>query len=1182
MYLKSITLKGFKSFADRTRLVLEPGVAVIVGPNGSGKSNISDAVLWALGEQSAKSLRGNAMEDVIFAGSSARQPVGVAEVDLVLDNSDGALPLEFSEITITRRMFRNGESEYLLNQSPVRLMDIQELLHDTGLGKDTPSIISQGRLDEVLNSRPEDRRALVEEAAGVLKHKRRKERALRRLVSMDVHVDRIRDVLAEIDRQLRPLERQASKASEHRELVEQLRSVEIALAVSELKDLQQQWDEAEKAAREHDAEVELARYRLAEKERELQKFQSLLEEKGLFVGDLSEQRRRLQSVLERLNSGLLLLEEKGKNLVERLSELRQKIHVSESRLQSRSSELEQLAEERAVTDAKLAALYSQLNDLRKQTEAAKKQRLAAEDALSAALGEQRRTRKEVDDARAELAKLQQALSAFTLERDMLLERAAALREQRTALAQTLAARRDRAEALAARLERTRKEALLAESDVDKRVRLVEAKRAALDERRARLSEVRAELRALEEIDRAFAAASPALAWLLQRQSTMPEVLGPLADLIFVDEGLERLVEHALGSDMFAVALSTREVLGTLVARLAEDGVGEYSLVPVDAEPAPCPDGPGEPLIDHVRVADDRARGALAALIGDIRVVDTAEQALAAAGSGSACRFATRDGVIVWPSGKTSSGPQSGQDAQVLTRKRRIAELADEVAAAEAAVGEAEAELVTAQEALSAAQQDLLELTQAISTLSADSTAAREEIGRLEQSIADIDAEGARIDLRLRQIEERTAKDRPQETQLEAAIERGLARIEELEELAAVRRDERDARFRDESELATRLSECQVEIAAVSERQVHLKRRHAAATAELDELTTLLEQSRQTEAALEVLRERVQPLHELYTMLLERAEHWAARLRDRARFEQADSESLRTTIHDAQQAVRDAQAALDELSERTSEVRVQKAQLDMQVKTAASRIVEELGVPLELALKTEPVEDRAAAAQTAARLRKRMADLGPVNPVAVEEYESLKRRRESLARQLDDLLASRKALQKVVSAIDRKMRDRFLDTFELVDKHFQDVFAVLFPGGSASLSLTDPDDPENTGVEVVAQPKGKRLQKMSLLSGGEKSLTALALLFALYRTRPCPFYILDEVEAALDDANLRRFIAFVDSMRSHTQFIIVTHQRRTMEMADVLYGVSMQADGVSKVVSQRLEQATRAARTEALA
>ncbi|MEN6369528.1 MAG: AAA family ATPase, partial [Thermotogota bacterium] len=450
MYLKSLTLKGFKSFADRSRLTLEPGVTVIVGPNGSGKSNISDAVLWVLGEQSAKSLRGNSMEDVIFAGSSARQAVGVAEVDLVLDNSDGTLPLEFDEVTVTRRMYRNGESEYYINQTPSRLMDVQELLHDSGLGRDTHSIISQGRLDEVLNSRAEDRRALIEEAAGVLKHKKRKERALRKLTSMDVHVDRIRDVLTEIDRQLRPLERQATKAAEHREVVAQLRELETAIAVHDLRDLQTQWDAIEKREREQDAEVELARYRLAEKERELAKFQSLLEEKGLFVGDLSEQRRRLQSILERLNSGLLLLEEKGKNLIERLSELRQKVHQSETRLGQRGAEEQQIVEERSVTEAQLEALYSQLAEVRRESEAIKKDRLAAEDALAAALGEQRRARKEIDDARAELASLQQQLAAFTLESEMLAERSEALRTERSSVAQTLSARRDRVESLSAR------------------------------------------------------------------------------------------------------------------------------------------------------------------------------------------------------------------------------------------------------------------------------------------------------------------------------------------------------------------------------------------------------------------------------------------------------------------------------------------------------------------------------------------------------------------------------------------------------------------------------------------------------------------------------------------------------------------------------------------------------------
>ncbi|HET6351562.1 MAG TPA: chromosome segregation protein SMC, partial [Coriobacteriia bacterium] len=405
----------------------------------------------------------------------------------------------------------------------------------------------------------------------------------------------------------------------------------------------------------------------------------------------------------------------------------------------------------------------------------------------------------------------------------------------------------------------------------------------------------------------------------------------------------------------------------------------------------------------------------------------------------------------------------------------------------------------------------------------------------------------------------------------AAIVKYVAELEALEESSAVSRDSRDSLFRDESAVSERLSSCQVEIATVSEREVHLKRQVNTIQAELKELADTVIRSRETEQALELLRERIQPLHDLYMTLHERAEHWALKLRDRARFEQADSESLRTTVHDAQDAVRAALAVIEGKNAAMTDLLVEKGQLEVQVNQAVRRIVEEMGVPIEHAMELEPIDDRAVAEERAHQFRKRIANLGPVNPVAMEEFEALRNRRDFLMEQTVDLEASRKALAKVVAAIDRKMKERFLETFEQVDQHFQETFAVLFPGGAAQLQLTEPEDPETTGVEVIAQPRGKKLAKMSLMSGGEKSLTALALLFAVYRTRPCPFYILDEVEAALDDTNLRRFCAFVDSMRAHTQFIVVSHQRRTMEMADVLYGVSMQADGVSKVVSQKLER-----------
>jgi chromosome segregation protein len=1174
VHLKSLILKGFKSFADRSALTLEPGVTVIVGPNGSGKSNISDAVLWVLGEQSAKSLRGQAMEDVIFAGSSARSAVGVAEVDLVLDNTDETLPLEFTEVTISRRMYRSGESEYLINQTPARLMDVQDLLHDSGLGRDTHSIISQGRLEEILNSRPEDRRTLIEESAGVLKHKKRKERAVRKLSGLDAHLERARDITSEIDRQLRPLQRQADRASTHFELVAKLRELEVALAVDELHGLQASWEELAKSEREADADIELSRFRLAEKERELEKFQSLLEEKGLFVGDLSEQRRRMQSILERLDAGLLLLEEKGKNLVARLSDLRGKLHQSETRKAQRTGELALLTAERSETDGRLKALYGQLGEVRRDAEASRKARMLADEELGRLSSEMRRTRKRIEDHRESLSKAEQALAAFTLEQELLVSRAEQVQEQRQSASSTLSARRSRLDALEAQLKRLQRELALADSDVDKRVRVLDSRRRELETRRESLSGARAEKRGLEEVDRAFASASPALAYAISREHELPDFLGSVAEAVRAPEQYEALTERLLGADLFGLLVQDSEAAARVAQALSGEAEGELSIVSVAGARGVLKGTPktGRRLLDHL-VYEERMRAVIEALLGDVFLVDSIEEALAAAAADkTGARFATTDGAVAWPNGKLTLGAQVSDTEGVLVRKRRINELTDEIGALMAHVGEAEASSASAAEALSLAQQDSLELSQKVAAVSGEHDALLEDVGRLEEQLTTLDNEAASVDRRMTDIRERSSKDRPYVDEHLARIEQLGAELEGFEEAHARASETRDTRFREESAVSERLSTCQVEIATVSEREVHLKRQVTTITSELRELDDTVERSRETEVALELLRERIQPVHDLYVVLQERAEHWAVKLRDRARFEQADSESLRTTVHDAQDAVRAAQAVIDEKNESMGGLRVAKGQLEVQVNQAVRRIVEELGMPIERAMEVDPIDDRMTAEDRAHKLRKQISNLGPVNPVATEEYEALRARRDFMNEQIADLDASRKALAKVVAAIDRKMRDRFLETFEQVDKHFQEVFAVLFPGGTAQLQLTDPDDPEMTGVEVIAQPRGKKLAKMSLMSGGEKSLTALALLFAVYRTRPCPFYILDEVEAALDDTNLRRFCAFVDSMRAHTQFIVVTHQRRTMETADVLYGVSMQADGVSKLVSQKLDRA----------
>jgi chromosome segregation protein len=626
----------------------------------------------------------------------------------------------------------------------------------------------------------------------------------------------------------------------------------------------------------------------------------------------------------------------------------------------------------------------------------------------------------------------------------------------------------------------------------------------------------------------------------------------------------------------------RRSAADLMRLIEEHASGDISVIPLDAAVPPRLTDerrPGRRLMDVITCSDE-VRPAVESLVGDVWYVPTLAEALDGAKRAGGVRYVTAEGHMVWPSGKLSVGPTLDPSASVLARKRRMNELADEEQAASARTGEAESVVVETDEAVRAAQQDALEIGQRLATLTGEHTSLTEEIGRLEQALTDLDGESERIAVRQVAIIDRTAKDGPASETAGSRIRELDAEIERLEDEAVAKRDARDERFREEAAISDRLSQCQVDIATVSEREVYLKRQTTSASADLVELETALAASAATEAALEMLRERIQPVHDLYAALLERAEHWAVKLRDRARFEQTDSESLRDTIHAAQDAVRDAQAGLDACVAMMADVRVEKGRVQLQVDAAVARIVEDYDMPIESALALPAVEDDAAARERAHRMRKQLANMGPVNELAVEEFASLDERRTFMAAQIDDLAASRTALSKVVRAIDRKMRERFVETFDQVDGHFRDVFAVLFPGGNAELRMTDPDDIEETGIEVVAQPLGKKLQRMSLMSGGEKALTALALLFAIYHTRPCPFYVLDEVEAALDDSNLRRFIALLDSLRGRTQFIVITHQRRTMEMADVLYGVSMQSDGVSKVVSQRLDRSGALVEVEA--
>ncbi|HIS40408.1 MAG TPA: chromosome segregation protein SMC [Candidatus Aphodovivens avistercoris] len=1181
MYLKSLILKGFKSFADRSVLSLEPGITAVVGPNGSGKSNISDAVLWVLGERNAKNLRGQAMEDVIFAGSSARKSVGLAEVDLVLDNSDGTLPVEFSEVAITRRMYRSGESEYLINGTPARRMDVLDILHDSGLGTGTHSIISQGNLDSILQSKPEDRRALIEEAAGVLKHKQRKAKSARKLERMDQHLARVKDVAAEVERQLGPLARKAKRARAYQELSAQLSDLTISLAVDELRGLQRSWDASAEKERALAAELEQRKEAIQEAEQAVEQLQERIRRQSVDAGELSRLHRRASAAVERFDAATLLLHEKRRAAQGYAADLQVSMESDKARRAQAAvdraeaaSQLSRVKEQKAVADAKVAQLTEEHAALTRrhreadgEIAALEKGRRGDEAARAQASRDLERTREELASGMAH-AKLVEARRA---ELDAQLSRAATEAEQKAAAAS------EAAEGLS-RLEAAEKEARAAAGAAFQER---EAARGALDAARDAASSLASQIKGLEEAARSAVAAGPARSWLLDNAEDVPGALAPLSAVLRAEEGMEALVERLLSDDVSALlsdgASCAAGVAGSLEAAQVD---GEVVLVPRAARTAgalgrdaaqACG---GRALVDALTYPDEAAR-AVEALLGDVVVCGSLEAALRAwEADAYGARFATPDGALVWPSGKVALGGAAEADAGagVLARERHLDEL-------RARLGEAERERAAAEEASRAAEATLNEVQAASLRISQDlarargmAEAARKEADEAQRRLASLRAECEEVERQRAEAARAVDAARPSVEALEQRIEELARRVQEAEARLSELREGLAPLRKQAAQARDALAEAKLAAATLLERLTYTERIVDARDRELSQLDAAAAEARETLARKTAAQRRAVPLLALMEELSDSARRRARALEERANEAQDSSSGLHAQANEARARARAAHDAFDEANARMGQVKVDKGRLEVQVEAAVNAIVHDCGVPLERALELPELEDRAAVEGEAFKLRRRIANMGTINPDAAQEYEQLKGRYDYLAAQLDDLDGARRALAKIVRVIDARMKDDFIRTFQTVNENFREIFSTLFPGGSAELSLVDPDDLENSGVEVHAQPRGKRITKMMLMSGGEKSLTALALLFAVYRTRATPFYILDEVEAALDDSNLRRLTAYLNSLRDTTQLIMITHQRRTMEMADVLFGVSMQADGVTKVVSQRLENA----------
>ena len=1166
MHLKSLTLKGFKSFAQPTTFALEPGVTCIVGPNGSGKSNVVDALAWVMGEQGAKTLRGGKMEDVIFAGTSTRGPLGRAEVQLTIDNGDGALPIDYSEVTISRTLFRNGTSEYAINGESCRLLDVQELLSDSGLGREMHVIVGQGRLDSVLQASPEDRRGFIEEAAGILKHRRRKEKTLRKLEAMQANLTRLSDLAGELRRQLKPLGKQAEIAREAATIAAVVRDAKARLYAADLVALRTQLADHARGEQERHAErlvlqdqADQLKLRIDTVEAQ-QRSEAVDAARGVSFA-LERVQERLRSLYSLAGQRLALLEDDGALAIEVAT-------VSQAAIDEARAEIDEIA--------------AGLGD--------------AQDAAAAAGREVIRARAELDALDVDIA----AQSALVSEHDMRITklrgaadaagsrleavRAAVDRAQK-ALDAALARRGEAEEALAGVDPTLAPEGSAGEhaAEYERAQRAASAAEAGVTGLRDRLHAAERELESLTAQSTALGRALDvrnAAAALIERGGR--GVRGLVGDAVKVRPGYEAAISAALGSLAEGVLVDDVDAALELARIAAGEDLGRVDIAIAGAG-AMTPSLAGlagvTPAVD-VLTAPEGVRGILAftAIVDDLDAAYAAAASVAAREVGGAVTIVTRAGEIVTEQ-TIRAGAGGGRSRLELSAERDAATA--RLAEIRVVVDSLREALADAQSAWEDSRRHTRESLQRLRDHDAALAAHAEQVNRATVRHEAAVAECERLAAGLAQVEatvadaEKAARDATEALTRAQETPRPILDASAREGLLAALDITRDAEMRARLDVET------------------LKERVRAGEARVDQLSRQRERERAAaeEAARRAVLRRAQraiaaEVTDTLPPLLDSVDRSVSQARVELQFAEQERTALTAELSQLRAQDADVRERLAQLTESVHGLELQMHEKRLHVTSLLERVASELALdenilvseygPDQLVPPAADSDEPRPFDQAEQRRRlqdaeRKLGQLGRVNPLALEEYAALEQRHAFLTEQLADLVQTRKDLETIIGELDERMQTIFLAAFEDTRTAFGEVFPILFPGGSGSISLTDPDNPLTTGIEVAVRPVGKKIERLSLLSGGERSLAAVALLTAIFKARPSPFYILDEVEAALDDANLGRLLGVFEQLRASSQLIVITHQKRTMEIADALYGVSMRQDGVSAVVGQRVRQ-----------
>jgi len=1183
MKLKSLEMSGFKSFADRLQLSFPEGITTIVGPNGCGKSNIVDAILWAIGERSAKHLRGKLMEDVIFGGTDGRKPLGMAEVSLTFSNEDGSAPQEYqqySEITITRRLYRSGESEFLINRTPCRLRDIIDLFLDTGIGVNGYAIVEQGRVEHLINANPQERRFLIEEAGGIAKYKERKRLAQMKMDATQQNLTRIQDIIAEVKRQILTLERQVKRAEEYKAMRKEVREIELRFALQDYGDLSEKGESARgylKALREREAVVSA---QMAEREASIEamRLKSLQEEERLHtlqqeLYDLQQGIQKMENELEYLRREIeslrqqeaQMVEEVGKGLHSLREARRERRRTEQIRkeLEKESLEIAEIVKEWEVLYNEFRGTYQEVSE---QLEWEKGKLIDALTRLTSLRNrrshlEERRedlhkrrkaNAREFEEVREGLNRLQESLLRVEHEKEVNLSLQSHLREEK--------------ERWALELERLRE--------------AFQVRKSERFEWEERLRQDRSRYLSLKELQENYEGFEKGVKSLLlqkkEKQGRWDRIIGVVADILDPAPPYEIPLEAVLGQRLQYLLVTDEAGAIEAIEYLRKESRGRGSFIPThvsrprgeeDASPE-FENGP-IPLMRFVQVKEGFSPLA-EFLIGKVGVVDHLEKALAWMKQEGAFEIlVTLEGEVVERTGVISGGSRD-QGLGILERRREIRDL-------EKRIEEEERECRKAFEEENRLQQEISE--KEIRLEKRKKELQEKEIELLHQ---DRDLEGVKKEisqfhqrLELLRFEEEELRGEEEEIdeemkRVQDQIEREEAtRREKEDELQALKKTVEEVREGTE-ELGGRITEKKVSLASMEEK----RRGMDVQTSHLSErIRTLREQVLQRVEGIRVSRKAKASLQEKRVQREKELEGWLGshRLKEEALSHQREKvEELSSQWKEAEASSKYLRQELEDIRQKSHEEEIRVSEIQLKLQHLQDSMRERYGATLSTSMGMVSEDfSREEMSKRLAELKAGLEGFGEVNLLALEEYQELKQRHDFLTEQQNDLQQALETLKKAISRINRTTTKRFLETFHLVNEKFKEVFARLFKGGQASLILMDEQDPSTSGVDIIAQPPGKKLQNIDLLSGGEKALVATALLFGLFMIKPTPFCLLDEIDAPLDDANINRFIEMVREFSKTSQFILITHNKKTMEMAHTLYGITMETPGVSKVVSVRL-------------